>query len=150
MLLLGKRGVGKTQLAVSLGLACAATGLLATEKRRTPTTQRYYVLGELFRAEKRTFSREHSSGARTPLEEAAKVDLLVLDEVHVRHESAWEDIELTLLFDRRYQDLRRTILIANLEVADARERLGSSIWSRITETGVVLECDWPSFRRAGP
>lgn len=146
LLLVGTRGVGKTQLATSLGLALAANGLLGT-RGRSPS-QSYHVLGELFRAEKRTFAREPgASSAASPLDLAAKADLLVLDEVHVRHESAWEDIELTLLFDRRYQDMRRTILIANLTPDQAREKLGSSVWSRIVETGVVLECDWPSFRK---
>ena len=140
VLLLGPRGVGKTQLAIELSLQAARKGLT-----RFPGSQMYRVLAELFRDEKRTFGA--SEGQRvTPIDRASDVGLLVLDEIQERFESAWEDRELTMLFDRRYRDMRRTILLANLTVVDAPKRLPASMWSRIVECGVVIECNWPSFR----
>lgn len=142
VVLLGPRGTGKTQLAVELALQAARRGL-----ERFSGAQMYRVLGELFRDEKRTFG-EREVRTLSPIDAASAVELLVLDEIQERFESAWEDRELTMLFDRRYRELKRTILIGNLTVADAPKKLPASMWSRLVECALVLECDWPSFRSA--
>lgn len=141
LLLLGQRGTGKTQIALEMSRRIAFDQVL------NPPEQRYRVLAELFAEEKRSWKQEERGGPE-PLRKAANVPLLILDEIQERSESAWEDTELTLLFDRRYQNMLRTILIANLTADGAREKLPSSMWSRIIETGTILECDWPSFRGA--
>lgn len=142
VVLLGTRGTGKTQLAVELALQAARKGL-----DRFHGGQAYHVLSELFRAEKRTFGRDADAPRTSPLDTASSVELLVLDEIQERFESEWEDRELTMLFDRRYREVRRTILVGNLALKDAPSKLPASIWSRLVECAVVLECNWPSFRR---
>lgn len=144
VLLLGPRGTGKTQLAVELALQAARIGL-----EDFIGAQSYRVLNELFRAEKRTFGGDREAVRKTPIDEACAVDLLVLDEIQERFESEWEDRELTMLFDRRYREVRRTILVANLALHEAPQRLPASMWSRLVECATVLECTWPSFRTAG-
>jgi DNA replication protein DnaC len=141
VVLLGPRGTGKTQLATELALQAARRGL-----DRFDGGQAYHVLGELFREEKRTFGGE--ARASTPIDSASAVELLVLDEIQERFETDWEDRELTMLIDRRYREMRRTILIGNLALKDAPQKLPASMWSRLVECATVLECDWPSFRRA--
>ncbi len=142
VVLLGPRGTGKTQLAIELALQAARRGL-----DRFEGNQAYRVLGELFRDEKRTFG---GSEPRTssPIDTASAVELLVLDEIQERFETDWEDRELTMLFDRRYREMRRTILIGNIALKDAPQKLPASMWSRMVESALVLECDWPSFRSA--
>lgn len=140
VLLLGPRGTGKTALAADLALRAARSGLIDES-----ATQQYAVLGELFREEKRGFSSEIER-RQSPLDLAARVDLLVLDDIHERFESVWEDREFVLLFDRRYREMRRTILCANFTLHDAQSKIPGNVWSRIVETGVAVECDWPSFR----
>jgi DNA replication protein DnaC len=145
VVLLGRRGTGKTQLAVELALQAARLGLDRFEGGQT-----YHVLNELFRAEKRTFGGDRETPRSTPIDAASAVEMLVLDEIQERFESEWEDRELTMLFDRRYREVRRTILIGNLSLKDAPTRLPASMWSRLVECAVVLECAWPSFRGARP
>lgn len=140
VVLLGPRGTGKTQLAIELALQAARRGL-----ERFEGGQMYRVLGELFRDEKRTFGGSEVR-TNTPIDLASAAELLVLDEIQERFETDWEDRELTMLFDRRYRELRRTILIANLTLQDAAKKLPASMWSRLIECSLVLECNWPSFR----
>ena len=42
--------------------------------------------------------------------------------------------------------MKSTILISNLMPDAMQKFVGPSIWSRITETGMLLSCDWTSFR----
>lgn len=144
--MLGPRGTGKTQFAVELGLRLATCEVLAPPHGRR-ISQKYRVLGELFAEEKASW-RSDDKDACGPLRRTADDALLVLDEIQERTESSWEDTELTMLFDRRYQDMQRTVLIANLDLAGFRAKMPGSIYSRIVETGLVVECDWPSFRGA--
>lgn len=145
VLLIGRRGTGKTQLALELAsrLVCDVPIV-----RRTPTSAlvAYHVLQDLFDDEKlswRTVSDEPAG-----LRKARDTALLVLDEIQERYETAWEDRALTLLFDYRYREMLRTILVANVEAAHLAEKLPASIVSRMGEIGMVIDCDWPSFRGA--
>jgi DNA replication protein DnaC len=72
--------------------------------------------------------------------------LLVIDEAHERGETAWEDRMLNYIVDTRYADMRDTVLISNQTAEDFRTAIGSSIYSRLTEVGGILVCDWPSYR----
>lgn len=139
VVLLGPRGTGKTQIATGLARAIATNGVLGEA-----ASMRYAVLGELLAAEKRSFDAKLA--APSPLEEAARVGLLVLDELHERGETPWEDRAIVHLFDQRYRELRRTILIANFTLAEAPKKLPASVWQRIAETALVVPCEWQSFR----
>ena len=75
-----------------------------------------------------------------------KPKLLVLDEIQVRSESAWENNLLTNLIDIRYDYMLNTILIGNLVIDKVRDSVGDSIYSRMEETGGIINCNWESFR----
>lgn len=149
VLLLGQRGTGKTQLACELGLRIASNEVLTAPPPHhvgsDSTPQRYEVLADLFALEKASW-KNHDSKTPGPLMQIREVEYLVLDEIQERTESQWEDGELVRLFDYRYRDMKRTVLIANLDVAGFRQKMPASIWSRVLETGTVVECNWSSFR----
>jgi len=139
--LLGPRGTGKTQMAVELSLY-----LEKAWAHGDPYGEQVYVyssLGDLFNSEKRSWDKK---GASSPIKRAQECGLLILDEIQEVVGSAWEMAELVRLFDRRYSGMKRTILVGNLDVAGAQEFLGHSIWSRLTECGLIVLCDWDSFR----
>ncbi len=73
--------------------------------------------------------------------------LLVIDEITVRSDSAWENMLLTHLIDKRYCAKKDTILLGNCkDASEVVACVGASIASRIQECGCVVVCDWPSFR----
>lgn len=133
IVLLGKRGPGKTQLAVD---ACRS----AVEMRRTA---RYVKVMELLAALRLSYNKCDLSIAQPYL----ACGLLVVDCLEVRcGDTNFEQQTLTDLLDRRYDEKADTILVSNLRPTPFKESVGVSIVSRITETGDVIECTWESFR----
>lgn len=132
--LVGERGTGKTQLAVSCIRAACRSELQAV----------YTTAMDIFIDLRDAYKLQESE--RAVLLRFQRPALLVIDEAQERGESAWEDRMLTALIDYRYSQMRDTIIISNLKRTDFEASMGSSIVSRMVETGGIVECNWPSFR----
>jgi len=79
---------------------------------------------------------------KTAVETYSRFDLLIIDEIHERGETPFEDRMLTHIIDRRYDAMKPTIIVGNIRSTKLQSSLGASIASRITEGGVVVDCDW--------
>lgn len=133
--LIGPRGTGKTQMATSLArLVC-----------RAGRSARYATAMGIFLELQETFDGGKKSN-RLVIDEYTKPSLLIIDEMHERGDTSWEDRVLTHLIDRRYGNLKDTILISNQTKDQMLAALGSSVASRLSETGGIVTCDWKSFR----
>lgn len=137
IMLVGPRGRGKTQLS-----AAVAGHVLGLRKRAVYTTA-----SELFITLRSSFSNNTSED--DTLKKFTTPDLLVIDEMQVRGGTDYEDRTITTILDRRYRDMRDTILIANLAPEALLEAVGQSVTSRVDECGTVIECTWQNFRKAG-
>lgn len=73
-------------------------------------------------------------------------EFLVIDELHECADMKFKRVILSDLIDRRYSHLRDTIIIANQTAADFEATIGDSILSRLHEHGLIIPCNWPSFR----
>jgi len=133
--LVGKRGTGKTQLAVATAKAAADAG----KRPFYCTAMGFYI------DIKETF-RDKSGTEKAVIDRYAQPSLLIIDEVQERGETPWEDRLLTHLIDRRYGAQKDTLLISNQTRENFLLSVGESIASRIIETGGVAVCDWPSYR----
>ena len=132
--LCGPRGTGKTQLAASSARESALHG-----KRPMYQTAMGFFLD----------IKESFEGKKCEKEVVAQYcrpQLLILDEMQERGETPWEDRLLTHLIDRRYGAEKDTLLITNQTKEAFLESIGESVASRISETGGVAVCNWPSFR----
>lgn len=133
--LIGNRGTGKTQIAVQLMLASIAIGQEAL----------YVKAMQIFLWIRATYKHEQ----RTELDAIAdfiRPRLLVIDEIQVRGDTAFEDEMLTHVVDVRYDQGRDTLIIGNLDPDKIAESLGPSILDRLHECGGIIACNWPSFR----
>lgn len=72
--------------------------------------------------------------------------LLVLDEIEVRSDSAWENNVLRSLVDARYASCVATVIITNKTNEQIHEYFSPAIIDRINDGGGVIKCDWPSLR----
>jgi DNA replication protein DnaC len=72
--------------------------------------------------------------------------LLVIDEMQERSDTPFEDRVLVNIIDNRYGRMLDTVLIANSTPEQFAKAVGPSIYSRASEVGAVVECNWPSFR----
>lgn len=141
--LLGKRGTGKTQLAVALIRKACNVG----------HTARYVKALDLFREIRGAYTpvARGQAGEREEdvIDRLASVGLLVIDECHQRGETPFEQNTLINLLDRRYDGMRATVLISNQTRAEFSASMGDSVVSRIHESGEAIECNWESHRKPG-
>lgn len=141
--LLGTSGVGKTVLAVSVVEKCCWLGM----------TCRYVKAIDLFRNLRSAYTQagrgERGVSEEDLVEQWAKADVLVIDELHQRGGTDAEHNSLTNLLDRRYDDRRCTILVANQDRKEFAANVGDSVVSRIQQTGEAFDCKWASYRKSG-
>lgn len=135
--LVGPRGTGKTQLAVSLmrdavdgdRSARYITAMdLIDEFHAARSGDDYKVLGVMARF--------------------ASAGVLVIDETQERAGTDFEDRQIVRLIDKRYSHgLVDTVLISNQTPEEFAKSVGSSVIDRMRECGEIVVCDWSSFRR---
>jgi DNA replication protein DnaC len=142
--LLGMRGTGKTEMATSIIRRCC----------REMMTCRYVKALDLFKIFRGAYTpvARGSAGVdeKDVIDTWTAYDLLVIDEVHQRGESDWENNTLVNLIDRRYDACGCTLLIANYATrGEFSQAIGPSVASRINQVGEAILCEWPSFRKPG-
>jgi len=134
--LIGRRGAGKTQLAVELMKG-------NTINQRSAL---YVSATEWFMTVKATYRKGSDLTEVDVIKQFRKPSLLIIDEFARRAESDWEHNLLFELLDKRYADMNSTIIISNQSKTELLDSLGRSLSSRLVETGGIVECNWPSWR----
>lgn len=130
---IGKRGTGKTQMAVSL-----IGHVFYNMKDEKCLYYKYADLMELLRAD----GRAHDFYTKL-----LNAKALVIDACEVRKQSGYEFRELNRLADKRYDMYgKTTILISNDQRGEFEKFLGASIVSRMNEIGGIMEFKGESFR----
>lgn len=135
LMLAGNRGTGKSHL------ACAAIQALAPSRFGL-----YLTTMGLLRMVRETWRKDAKRSEGEVLAELARVDLLVVDEVGVQYDTEGERVLLFEILDRRYLDLKPSILITNLRLDDFRSFVGERITDRLRETGKWIPFEWDSHR----
>ena len=138
--LVGARGPGKTQIAEQAIRWCSGKGVARSSL--------YVRAMEVFLRVRACYKPDTPETEVAVVETFCAPQFLVIDEFQERGDTAWEDRMLNYIVDRRYGDMRDTLIIANLTEKAFRESAGPSIVSRLVETGAIIECAWPSMRTA--
>jgi len=136
VVLLGKRGTGKTAMAACLLREWAYRGVDVC----------FVEAADLFSEFRETFRDESEVSELDLLDGYVCMVCLVIDEAQERGHTEYEDRMLTRLVNKRYGAMRGTVIITNESREAASVSLGASVVSRIREAGKVIECEWDSFR----
>lgn len=134
--LVGGRGPGKTQMGVEL---------MKTHTDNLKSAY-YNTLTGIFLEIKATFKNDSHDTEEDLVDRMVKPSLLVIDEVGRRSDSDWENRIFFEIVDRRYREMRDTLLIANHTKEQFLQCIGESLASRMRETGGIVECNWESYR----
>lgn len=132
--LIGKRGTGKTRMAAELIRISRYSG------DDVKYASSIGFLGQL----KDTFD---NGGERRVFDSFAKARLVILDDCHRRGDSDWRNSMIDELVGQRYNRRLDTLLISNETLPVFKDAIGLDIYSRLTEAGGIMVCDWESFRR---
>lgn len=142
LVLCGPSGSGKTHLAVAIVRELVKSG------RYGAASVRFVTASELL-LEIRASYRDTDSDEAEIAERYGSVPVLVLDDLGAEKVTDWSVATLYLIIDRRYREMRPTIVTSNLSVAQIGEALSPRIASRLA-SGRVVEMkmqDWRMRRR---
>lgn len=138
LILTGSTGTGKTHLAVALLRNVMQSGRFA----RYVTSADLAIM--MLDAWKRPGDSEKATRQRL-----MEPDLLIVDEYDLDdREPKRREAVHRVLYDR-YDACRPTLLVTNLSADGLRETLGHRLWSRLSESGMLLEMAWADQRRSG-
>lgn len=138
LILCGKAGTGKTHL------SCALLRSLAHEKG---ITGKYATAYRAVQEVRESYGSREISELQA-IEAFIKPDLLVLDEIGAQYGTDSEHLILFNIINGRYEDLKPTIVISNLNVEGMKKYLDERGYDRLRENGgAVLVFDWGSYRQ---
>lgn len=139
LMFVGKPGTGKTHLACAILHALVSQDVFGT----------YCTVPDALRRIKDTWSRSSTEHERDALRRFTRPDLLVLDEVGVQFGSEAERLILFEIINGRYELVKPTIVVSNLDRKGVEENLGYRCVDRLSEGGgQCVVFDWESHRRA--
>ena len=134
----GGVGTGKTHLATSLCLDLIYQGFSA----------RYTQAFDVIRAIRETWRRDSCVTELEMVQALSRPHLLVLDEVGVQHKAGEsEQMHLFDVLNRRYLDMKPTLIITNLSAQALEKAIGERAFDRLRENGgQLVQFSWPSYR----
>lgn len=135
LILSGMPGTGKSHLATAI--------LQAIMPRHVGL---YLTCMGLIRAVRDTWRRDSERSETEVLAMLCSVPLLVIDEIGVQYGTDGEQTLLFEVIDRRYRDMKPTILLTNQDKKGFREYIGDRTFDRLVETGRWVPFDWESYR----
>lgn len=132
----GKPGTGKSHLAIAIAQEVMNGG-----------TALYTSAIDAVRMIRDTWKRDSVKTESQVLDMLASIDLLILDEIGVQYGTEAEQVSLFDIIDKRYRDLKPTILLTNLNAKGMKEFLGDRSYDRLREGGIWITFDWESQRK---
>ena len=137
LILAGLPGTGKTHLA-------AAAMMELVSRRRWV---QYVTCLDMIRIVRETWRKNAEQTEREVLRTlGVSVDLLVIDEVGVQYGTDSEQTVIFEIMDKRYAEMRPTILITNQDKQGFRDYVGERVADRLRQTHDWVAFDWPSYR----
>jgi DNA replication protein DnaC len=134
LILSGMPGTGKSHLAAAI--------LQALIHRNV----QYLTCMDMIRRVRDTWRKTSDQSEVEVLDLLSSLDLLVIDEIGVQYGTDGEQTIIFDVLDRRYRDMRPTVLLTNQDKAGLKTFIGERSFDRLTETCRWVPFDWASFR----
>lgn len=155
LILSGKPGTGKSHLA----LAGAVKKVDEWKEQKTDVflkTGQYgnvaYTFGayvtcmDMIRQIRDTWRKDSEKTETEVIDFFCDVNLLIVDEVGVQNGTDAEKVLLFEVMDRRYREMKPTVILTNLGVEGFKEFIGERVFDRLRDTSKWVSFDWESNR----
>jgi DNA replication protein DnaC len=106
----------------------------------------YVTCMAMIRAVRGTWRKDSEKSEREMLAMFTDVSLLVLDEIGVQYGTDGEQTIIFDVLDRRYREMKPTILLTNQAKKGFKEFIGERSFDRVVETSRWVPFDWESYR----
>ena len=137
--LIGNTGTGKSHLAAAL------VGYVIRKLNRPARFTSVSALNRMVR-ESKSFNSSHTESQI--IDALASVELLVIDEIGVQSGTDAESRALFDVFNTRYEHMKPTIFISNLQLDGFAAAVGGRVMSRLREDGgEILSFNWEDGRK---
>ena len=137
LILTGGKGTGKTHLAIAIGREAI---------ERHGCSFLFLTASRLIGAIKETFGKGSERTERDVYRELAGVDLLAIDEIGVQNGTDFERDVLFEVINRRYENMKPTIILSNLAPVDIEAAIGERSMDRLRDGGMAIAFTWASYR----
>ena len=104
------------------------------------------TVAELMLKFRDTYRQDSATSETALIRFLSNVDLLVIDELGVQHNSNNERVMINRIIDERYTLEKPTGVITNLQSDELITTLGRAAVDRIMEDGKWVTFNWSSFR----
>lgn len=143
--LVGPRGTGKTTLATQLIVRLSKQEGLNLWEYWFPYRKMVDLVSK-YKSLYGDFGSIHSESLISSRNALCRAPGLIIDEIHECDDMKLKGIILTDIADRRYSNLKDTLLIANQTPEEFRATTSDSVLSRLAEHGKIIPCNWQSWR----
>jgi DNA replication protein DnaC len=137
LVLMGTVGTGKTLLACEFAESWI---------KNLTRSVRYTTANGMIKEIQASYGREGKS-EEGEIMRFVQYDLLILDEIDAKPETANANLLLTEIINRRYGEEKPVIVITNQPFEKIADFVGDRVADRLHENAFVCSFDWPSFRR---
>lgn len=146
VVLAGARGTGKTTICSQLAIEAAWKDENPPWDRQPPY-RKLQALIERYKPLYSDFGSTQTDDLATSRDWFCRTPRLAfIDEIHDSQEMKVRDRLLVDVVDRRYSARRDTVLITNQSTDEFLDTANASILSRISQHGIIIPCDWKSWR----
>jgi len=136
LLMLGPPGTGKTHLAAAI----------CKDAIRQDYTALFTGTLDAIQIIKQSYEKNSGYSEREAINKFVVNDLLVLDEVGVQHQTDAERVYLSEIINKRYEHMKPTILLSNLNVGELTKCVGQRIIDRMRHVNEIVVFNWQSHR----
>lgn len=138
IVLSGNVGTGKTHL------SCAVANYIIKNLNKTAL---FLNTIDAFAKIKATYSKKSEITEEEALSQFIDIDLLILDEFGVQYGTETEKMILFRIINKRYENLKPTILISNLAIAELK-KIDERVFDRLRHNGLLLIFNGESKRKS--
>lgn len=137
----GGAGTGKTYLAAAMMKEYMRSGVLAVTPvqkngvvmMRMPKECRFVPMVDLLMEIKASFESGSTECESNIIHRYADTPCLILDDIGVEKTTEWTLQIIYTIIDRRYREMKQTVITSNIDIQGLKDKLGERIPSRITE-----------------